>query len=582
MEQAAIDEFLDDLIQGFINNAAVDRLMATNSVSLVTIPDVPILEAGVEYELSTGKATFTPEDLRDAMTAANEDPSIPTPRFKLGHVDPRFNAPQFDATPAFGKFVNLRLDNNGMVLRADHVGAPKWLAEIAASAYPSRSVEGYWNIESRASNTTWRFVLTAVSALGIAWPGIRQLEDLPLYYGDTIPDDVEVVAASTGGDRMDDVAASANLDDVRRAFYNQYVPENSEAMWWWIRAVLVDPNELIVEDDESGQLFRLAFSSESDGEVSFSEAQAVRIDYVDEKPTEEKKAAATYVAGMLAVGRKVVASWSTRAESRPSNPEGGAMDRNDAIQRLGLPADATDEQIRAALSELAGAFVAPATPDATAAGGSDGGGATAPDGGATPPVPAPVAPQAAPAPPTAEELIAAAQATPPATPAAPPAAPTAPVPAAPAAVAAADLVPAGGRPAVMIDQGNLEALLASVNLGVQAHQRLLENENKDLLAQAMAAGKFPPARHKAWEDYLKADPDGAKEALAQLQPGLVPIDEIGLAGSGEGHEQVTYPVELYPEIQKRKQREAAIAAGHSVRSRVQTDGSLRRGAVNAA
>jgi hypothetical protein len=147
-------------------------------MKLRTVKNVEILHAGIEYSLSTGATTFTPEDLRDVVTAANEDPSIPSPRLKLGHVDPRFNDQSvFDATPAFGKATNLRLSENGMAVMADYVGVPEWLAEIMPTAYPSRSIEGYWNVESQMGKR-WRFVLSACSLLGVTWPGVTVLEDL--------------------------------------------------------------------------------------------------------------------------------------------------------------------------------------------------------------------------------------------------------------------------------------------------------------------------------------------------------------------------------------------------------------------
>jgi hypothetical protein len=288
---------------------------------LVTIPNVPILEAGVEYELQSGPATFTPEDIRDAITAANEDPSIPLPRLKLGHIDPRYNKPQYDGDPAFGKATNLRLSENGMVVYADYVGVPKWLADIMPTAYPSRSIEGYRNVESQGGKR-WRLVLSAVASLGIKWPGITQLEDLKMYYGTEVPDgveiDAELIAAATKeeeGDAMTVVNAAANLDDIRRAFYSEYVndPNNSGARWWWVRAVMTDPNQLVVEDEESGQLYLLPFSSDDKGTVSFGEADPVRIDYV---PDEQQKEAAQFIAAALTLGHELLASWSSREESR--------------------------------------------------------------------------------------------------------------------------------------------------------------------------------------------------------------------------------------------------------------------------
>jgi hypothetical protein len=293
-------------------------VMAASAPALVTVPNVPILEAGVEYKISTGKTTFTPEDLVDAVMAANEDPGIPSPRLKLGHVDPRYNDDSiFDGSPSFGMAKNLRLSENGMTVYADYVGVPKWLAEIMPTAFPNRSIEGYWGVKSQAGGE-WRFVLSACALLGVVWPGINQLEDLPQlasYYGETVPSGVQIVEASvpsTGGDPMGVIAASANLDDVRRAFYTQYVPENTDARWWWIRAVLTDPNELVVEDDESGQLYKLAFASDDQGAVSFQDAQPVRIDYIPDT-RDAKKAAATFM---------LLLRWRSAARSPPAGQRG--------------------------------------------------------------------------------------------------------------------------------------------------------------------------------------------------------------------------------------------------------------------
>jgi len=80
-----------------------------------TIKNVEILHAGIEYNLSTGPTTFCPEDLMDVVMAANEDPSIPNPRLKIGHVDPRFNDPEFDGSPAFGNELRYRDEVSGLL-----------------------------------------------------------------------------------------------------------------------------------------------------------------------------------------------------------------------------------------------------------------------------------------------------------------------------------------------------------------------------------------------------------------------------------------------------------------------------------
>jgi hypothetical protein len=527
--------------------------------ALVTVRNVPILEAGVEYQLSTGPTTFTPEDLRDVVTAANEDFSIPSPRAGIGHVDPRYNnTATYDGTPAFGKYINLSLDENGMAVYADWVGCPEWLADIGPAAFPGRSIEGFWNVTSQAGRT-WRFVLTACKSLGVVWPGVTVLEDLPLYYGKEMPPgvqliDAEAVAASSllpGGDPMS-TQASANLDDVRRAFYNDYVDaSNPETLWWWIRAVLTDPNELIVEDDESGQLYRLPFNSDAKGSVTFGDAQAVRIDYVPDDRASQK-AAATHVAAALTVNRKVMASWSTRAASRPDNT-GGAMDPQEIRKALNLPEDASDEQVQHALLVRSGITNEQGEPQTE-----------------------PVAPAAVP-----QGDPAAPQPTTPPAPATPPPPATTPPPQeqpAPQQIAASQPPPG----TVLVD----EATWRATQEGLTRFNSFLESQEvtdrQTLVSAAVGDGRIPPARRDYWLQYLERDPEGGKSALASLAPNFIPLAERGhgitpeVAAGGDLNEEAvqTWTRTLFPET-----RGLAVAASGDVpqHSRIASDGKYRRG-----
>lgn len=528
-------------------------------MKLRTVKNVTLLEAGVEYKLSTGLHTFTPEDLADAVVAANEDPSIPTPRLKLGHTDPRYNdLAVYDATPAFGKASNLRLSSNGMEVIGDYIGVPEWLAEIMPVAYPSRSIEGAFGVQSQAGKN-WRFVLTACSLLGVVWPGITQLDDLPLLnemYGEEVPSSVEidpaiVEALELGGDSMKLFArmgakASANLDDIRRAFYNEYVPSQAEANWWWVRAVMTDPNQLVIEDDESGQLYLMNFNSDTQGSVTFGDPAPVRVEYVP-----DQKAAASHLAAALSTGRKVMANWETRAESRPKTT-GGAMDPKKVREALGLPEDATDEQVQVALLTKAGI-----TAETTE---------TPPP---TQPNPSPT-PAPAPAP------------TP--TPDPSPTSPPAPEPTPPEALkVAASSLPPG---TVLIDEETwkqMQAGVARIDGIVQAND---ESKRETIVAAAISDGRIPPARKDHWLTYLKSDMEGGTQVLAALTPNIIPLEERGhgkTSESGEGQQQIEaatvdgWSSQLFPEVRAQKAREQAVAAGQAApRSRIQADAPYRR------
>jgi Protein of unknown function (DUF935)/Mu-like prophage I protein len=529
--------------------------------ALVTVPNVEIMHAGWEYNLSTGPRTFTPEDLRDAVMAANEDPSIPTPRLKLGHVDPRFNGNEFDATPAFGKATNLRLSENGMAVIADYVGVPKWLAEIMPVAFPSRSIEGYddvpkFDVEGMSTfesqtGKKWRFVITACSLLGVMWPGITVLEDLPNYYGDQIPEGVVVDPAifATGGDGMKlpfkkDTAASANLDDVRRAFYGEYASQDPKRQWWWIQAILVDPNELVVEDDDNGTLYKIPFASDGNGGVSFTDPQAVRIEYVPDTK-EANLAAASLVAASLAIGREVVASWSTREESCPTTTAtGGAMDPKEIRTRLGLSEDASDDQVQAALRELS-----------TAAGFGPSGEDPQPD-----PEPEPEGDD------NGDDKPAA-------------------VPPQPVAVTASGL-PEG---MVAIDKNTLDTLVTASRASREFITKHQKSQQSALVDAAIADGRIAPSSRDHWLNYLDKSPDG-EETLASLQPNLIPVELRGntvsssIGGGDDPHGGFApdlvsgWTDRLFPEVaNQRAIAAAAAAAGQPVqRPRITADSSYVR------
>jgi len=437
-----------------------------------------------------------------------------------------------------------------------------------ATAYPSRSIEGYWNVESNAGKH-WRFVLSACSLLGVVWPGCTVLEDLPSYYGAEVPPGVQIVAdevAATGGDpelkipfkKSTEVAATANMDDVRRAFYNEYVTQ--ETFWWWICAMLVDPNTLVVEDDEDGQLYLIPFETDGDGNVSFGDPEPVRIDYIPDN-RESRKAAASHVAATLEVGRQVAASWSKREDSvlPTTTASGGAMDPKQIRERLGLSEDATDEQVQESLRELNEAAGAPA---------AEGGGASVvpgttvtPAGTGLPEPTAEVTQEGA----TAEDD--------------------------PNNVAqAAGAIPKG---MVLIDEATLNTLKVGASAAIEIKGANEKTRRESIVSAAIGDGRIAPAARDHWLSALEtADKVGDKATAAALEAmpkGLIPVElrELGNGGGGgpEGDvnaglslEQVGgWSEQLFPEVREARERERAAAAGQALgRHRVTADGSYRR------
>lgn len=499
------------------------RVSAGTSIELVTIPNVELLEVGMDWETSTGTFTFTEDDLLSAVNAM-ADPAVRTPVGKLGHVDPRF-----DGDFSIGRFDNLRVTNNNQTLLSDWVGVPRWFAEITAAAYPRRSIEGRWDWETYTGNR-WPFYLTAVALLGASYPAIATLEDIrafwagePVVWQDVAAseDPPYMVRTERGmvgrADRVDagaddgmkwkrKVDASTEVSDIVRAFYDSLDANQS---WWWIRTVQVDPPQLIVDDDD-GHLYRVGYTVKND-EVEFADPVMVKVQYED---VSDKKAAAS------------TASWSsdatavtypTRDASRgatvsPRASEPTPEDPMNAEQKalIGLPADATDDQVTAKLTELAASATPPAKADEDA------------------------------------DAAAAAEA---------------------AAKAAKDAADAAGTPAtpevpegmVLVDAATLDEL-KRVTTEVSAKFASDETARRTAIVDAaLKAGKFPKSRREHYDALMAStDPkvvENTEKLIAAMPAGLIPVGaaEVGTGGGDEieGNAVEAYPAHWLPEVAAR-------------------------------
>ncbi len=153
----------------------------------VTVPNVDLLAIGMEWPAQPVDVTLTLEHLVDVMVAANEDPLIRAPRVKLGHsrlqpdtdglVELGDHDPFWDGAPIFGTAQNLRLTNDGGHVFCDLAEVPRWLADAMPSAWPSRSCEWCWDVETEGGKR-YSAVLTAISLLGERQHAIKNLADV--------------------------------------------------------------------------------------------------------------------------------------------------------------------------------------------------------------------------------------------------------------------------------------------------------------------------------------------------------------------------------------------------------------------
>lgn len=424
---------------------------------LASIPGVELIQTG-QWDISTGMWTVTTDDIAAAV-AALDCPAVRRPVLKLGHTDPRF-----DGEPAVGWIDNMAAADSGHTLTGDYVGMPSWLADVIASAYPDRSIEGVHDFRCQIGHVH-PFVLKAVALLGVIAPGIgtlASLQDVAALFGvaaagSTSGTAVSTVIRATKGDQMPNpqpltVAAGVTTEDVRRKYYDN-------APWSvWIEEFHLDPLQLITIDDNTGQRARVpVVVGTGDGEdaVTFGTAIPVVVRYED-VPAGTAVAAGRIRFASRAESRPGRSTPAAAAGGQPSPQEGSTVAYTEEQmvelrRELGLPDDADEATITTAVIER---ITNPPADDPT------------------PAVPAPT--------------------------------PT---------------LPEG---TVAIDAEQLAALQVAAQSGQQAHARQQREDREAAVAAAVEDGRIPPARREHWLTQLESDP-GAQGVLASLAPGLIPV-----------------------------------------------------------
>lgn len=506
------------------------------------VRNAPLVSTGIEYPLSSGPHTFTESELMDAI-AALEDPAVVEPRIHLGHTSEYNEALIGDAEMAFGRIdgSTMVMGDNNQTIYGDYL-VPEWLGIVMPIAFPNRSVEGKLDAET-VTGKKYDMIISYVSLLGIYWPGCQVLEDLPMWYGGDIPEGVEfddalaaklapsLKVAARGGGMAKTLQADADTSRIRRQFYDQAMsgglttPEGVESTWWWwIRGERVADDGglyLIVEDDDDGDLYRFDVSLAGD-EVTFGDAVPVTVEY----PAKTTASLAAVVAGMAVVDRELVVHASRADTGGPEHPTTkGASKMDDAKRKalaasVGLPEDATEEQINEKLRAVRAAAEEAGAEEALAGEGDDPDNPDKPD---EDPAPAPV--------------------------------PVPPDPAPPAEGTAASTV--------TVDKETWEATKAGAALAQKHETDRVAASRKDIVDDAIKAGKFPPARREHYEKLLAVDFDGTKQQIDGLAAGIIPTTERGVLGNGDGEGATPVggdglPDDWFPDLAAKR---AAAAAG---------------------
>lgn len=278
--------------------------------------------------------------------------------------------------------------------------------------------------------------------------------------------------------------ASIDVGTVRQRFNFDWATsepvDGIDTYWWWARSIRVDPNEIIADDDE-GNLWSVPFSTDGADAVTFGEPVKVRETYVPVS------------AGDGAVATEVVQRRRQRvadggaALERPAKqtPQGGtrppltpaATERHDHEEnqtmpidldqlrtRLGLPEDATEEQINETLAAEQPETFTQDQVDAVVA--------------------------------SAREEAAAAAST-------------------------------SDDETVRFDRTTADQLRADAAAGREAREQQIRSERDQLVAAAVEDGRIPPARREHWRNLLNHDPEGTASTLASLEKGLIPVTQRG-------------------------------------------------------
>jgi hypothetical protein len=495
---------------------------------LVDVEDVEVVQTGLKYPLASGPRTFTKDDLKD-IVSSQDDAAVKTPRLKLGHVANM--GLMEDGQPAIGTLENLKLTQDGHQITGTYKNIPAWLARVLPAAYPARSIEALTGVTTSTGNN-WAVVLTDLALLGVVWPGVNTLEDIQALYSVDGPDDLQILSTkgeveAVFGEKLaasGAVTAQVDVDKISRAYREQKDPDQ---MWWWIRSMMIEPNELIVEDEEKGQLYRIPYSVKGE-DVTFSDPVAVRMKYEDKPQTKQKEAASMALcAAMESMGARSLATYTNKKEFDMAGVQ-SELDPVALRNALGLAEEATDDDVTVALAS-AGFVAKPGAEvtDPARAAAAEQAGTSVEQGPLEPNVTSPAGPND---PAVAQPTVV------------------------PTPVAAAT-----GGDVVQLDRATYDQLMTGAQAGLAAHTRMVTEDRDAIISGAIREGRIAPSRRQHWETKWAADQEEVRTLLTAsidkggLAAGLVPVGPGAgsqLDANASTEDQSAYPAEWLPEIKR--------------------------------
>src|SRR5512135_2941713 len=99
---------------------------------------------------------------------------------------------------------------------------------------------------------------------------------------------------------------------------------------------------------------------------------------------------------------------------------------------------------------------------------------------------------------------------------------------------------------IAVDQEAWDDVNAKVAAAEQFRMKVLRGERDQVIAAAISAGKFPPARKGVYERLWDQDPENTRQVIASLRKNAVPMEDIGVAGGPDDDEADEEYRSLFP------------------------------------
>ncbi|WP_427017863.1 phage protease [Pseudarthrobacter sp. P1] len=335
-------------------------------MKLVTVENVPLMKVGT-WDASTGTASVTEDDLTEMVDAFNSG-ELDLPVIKIGHLDDRFDNPEWDGEPAYGQVGNLHLSEDAQTLLGDYINMPEDLAGKLASAYPNRSVEFYRGVKMRDAAgkvvKTFKVVLTALALLGATAPAVMGLGDVHAAFSTGDVDEMVALSAAQfafpGG--LTGNALREALDGALVAALKD-APDSPESVAWDVWVMDYDDTHIWYRAD--GVIYQRGYTIDGGSAVTLAPEMTPVAEERTFKPLGPPVPADT-----APVPPATAASTDADTDSTPRGEhefkETTTVDILAKLRELfGLPADADDQAV------LDAATAAKTAEDAAAAAGTN-------------------------------------------------------------------------------------------------------------------------------------------------------------------------------------------------------------------